>query len=294
MGREVKRVALDFDWPLDKVWGGYLNPFYKQCIDCPDCEGTGSSPEAKALGDRWYGNAPFKPEDRGSAPFTPDHPHIWALANRNVRSGWTPDVRREAERLCAHFNSGWSHHLNADDVAALVAANRLYDLTSTWTAGKGWQPKEPPYHPTPQEVNDWSLSGIGHDSINRWTVVEAECKRLGCSTTCARCEGEGSLWPTPAIKQAAEDWKDTEPPTGDGWQVWETVSEGSPITPVFATREDLIDYLVENGDLWDQKRHEGGWSRENAERFVRTAWAPSGLSIGGQFYTSREIPASVE
>ena len=26
-----------------------------------------------------------------------------------------------------------------------------------------------------------------------------------------------------------------EPPIGDGWQVWETVSEGSPVTPVFAT-----------------------------------------------------------
>ena len=40
MGREIKRVALDFDWPLDKVWGGYKNPFYRQCIDCPECGGT--------------------------------------------------------------------------------------------------------------------------------------------------------------------------------------------------------------------------------------------------------------
>ncbi|MBV9688383.1 MAG: hypothetical protein JO202_01610 [Ktedonobacteraceae bacterium] len=24
MGREVKRVPLDFDWPLDTIWSGYL------------------------------------------------------------------------------------------------------------------------------------------------------------------------------------------------------------------------------------------------------------------------------
>jgi hypothetical protein len=23
MGREIKRVPLDFDWPLDKVWHGF-------------------------------------------------------------------------------------------------------------------------------------------------------------------------------------------------------------------------------------------------------------------------------
>jgi hypothetical protein len=27
MGRELKRVPLDFDCPLNKVWKGYINPF---------------------------------------------------------------------------------------------------------------------------------------------------------------------------------------------------------------------------------------------------------------------------
>lgn len=39
MGREVKRVALDFHWPIKKTWKGYLNPHYRKC---PDCE-TGST-----------------------------------------------------------------------------------------------------------------------------------------------------------------------------------------------------------------------------------------------------------
>lgn len=29
MGREIKRVPLDFAWPLDEVWDGFLNPLYK-------------------------------------------------------------------------------------------------------------------------------------------------------------------------------------------------------------------------------------------------------------------------
>ncbi len=34
MGRELRRVPLDFDWPIDKTWDGYLNPHYAECSDC--------------------------------------------------------------------------------------------------------------------------------------------------------------------------------------------------------------------------------------------------------------------
>lgn len=36
MGREVKRVPLDFDYPLNKVWYGYLIRFC--CDDCDSCK----------------------------------------------------------------------------------------------------------------------------------------------------------------------------------------------------------------------------------------------------------------
>jgi hypothetical protein len=43
-------------------------------------------------------------------------------------------------------------------------------------------------------------------------------------------------------------------PTEATWyQLYETVSQGTPITPPFATQEELINYLVENGDFWYQK-----------------------------------------
>ncbi len=43
----------------------------------------------------------------------------------------------------------------------------------------------------------------------------------------------------PEIQKQAEDWTDTEPPTGDGYQLWETTSEGSLSSPV----RDLGDHV---------------------------------------------------
>lgn len=49
MGREIKRVAKDFNWLLKKVWKGYLNPYYRFSAQCPFCNGTGLNPETKKL-----------------------------------------------------------------------------------------------------------------------------------------------------------------------------------------------------------------------------------------------------
>ena len=82
-------------------------------------------------------------------------------------------------------------------------------------------------------------------------------------------------------------WTETE---RSGYAVYETVSEGTPVTPTFATKEGLIDYLVKNGDYWDQSRGVGGWNRANAEAFVEREWAPSGVFnvATGEFKTARE------
>jgi hypothetical protein len=60
-----------------------------------------------------------------------------------------------------------------------------------------------------------------------------------------------------------------------GYAVYETVSEGTPVTPTFATKEELIDHLVKHGDAWDERRGSGGWKRENAESFVERGSAVS-------------------
>ena len=55
------------------------------------------------------------------------------------------------------------------------------------------------------------------------------------------------------------------------FQAYETVSEGTPISPPFATEAELVDWLVTNKDYWNQ----GPRTRANAEAFVKMGWAPS-------------------
>jgi len=84
-------------------------------------------------------------------------------------------------------------------------------------------------------------------------------------------------------------------PEGEGWQLWQTVSDG-PISPVFATADELIDWMCQpvpkqtqdkrsyvSGNRaypdmpWDQ-----GWRREIAEPFVKCCgWAPSMVVANG-------------
>ena len=283
MGREVKRVPLDFEWPIDKVWKGYLNPFYQYSKPCPFCEGSGSSPEAKVMSDQWYGNAPFNPEDRGSIPYLPDDPIIVAQATRKTvqepayYGRGDAAIKRECERLCGLFNKAWSHHLNEGDVDALIKAKRLTDFTHTWKKGNGWIKNVPESIPMAKQVNDWSLSGMGHDSINQWVVVSAECKKLGVSERCAHCKGEGTLWLSKEYRKKCDAWEREEPPQGDGWQVWETVSEGSPISPVFSTPEALAKHMTTTRWGGDQ-----GTSYENWMKFIVGAgWCMSMVMDNG-------------
>ncbi len=65
------------------------------------------------------------------------------------------------------------------------------------------------------------------------------------------------------------------------FQVYETVSEGTPVTPPFATEEELARYLSQYGDFWDQRRRaEGRYlpplpTYERALAFVKSGYAPS-------------------
>lgn len=81
----------------------------------------------------------------------------------------------------------------------------------------------------------------------------------------------------PDPKYYRPKWDDAE---ATWWQVYQTVSEGTPVTPAFATAEELIDYLATHGDFWDQKRGNGPWGRAAAEKFVRSGWAPSLVVTG--------------
>jgi hypothetical protein len=61
----------------------------------------------------------------------------------------------------------------------------------------------------------------------------------------------------------------TEEPTW--FQAYENVSEGTPVSPPFETKDELIDWVAANGlkGLWEHM------TREQAERFVSASYGPS-------------------
>jgi len=275
MGREVRRVPLEFDWPTDKVWEGFLSPERLDGDDCPDCKG-GYSPHARHLFDLWYGYVPFDPVSTGSTPLRPDSPAVRAFAERNVSRA--PEfygtgefaIVGEARRLTRLWNGQWSHHLSQNDVNALIDAGRLRDLTHTWSdETRRLEQFEPPIVPTAEQVNEWSLFGMGHDAINASVVIRSRCKREVVEATCPTCEGHGSVEVYPGQRAEAEAWEPTDPPEGEGWQLWETVTEGSPISPVFDSADGLAAWMS------DPDRGRNWVPMETARKFIDDGWAPT-------------------
>ncbi len=285
-------MPLDFTWPLNKPWHGFINQHYSAHIDCPHCK-NGYSKEYTKLETLWYSHlgGGFTPEMRGSVPYSPSDPLIQAIIGRKLgrlntselsfysdcgRYTMQQAIDQEARRMCDIYNSSWSHHLNQQDVDALIKAGRLMDFTHTWTKGKGWQKKRGKISVTPKQVNDWSLEGMAHDSCNCWAVIKAELKKLGQPSTCAHCKGSGHTWPDKKSKWRYDHWKSTNPPKGQGYQIWETVSEGSPISPVFKTPEELADWMAAPGNGWSTDQ---GTTREQWLKFIMgPGWAPSFVS----------------
>jgi hypothetical protein len=126
------------------------------------------------------------------------------------------------------------------------------------------------YHPMHDEdfetrLNEW-LEGY-----EKWKKGEHEAQKESWTEGLPYWEYDG---PPPNPYYYHPKWESAE-----WYQMYETVSEGTPVTPPFATKEELINYLVEHGDFWDQHRGAGGWDRANAEHFVGSGWAPSMVTV---------------
>lgn len=152
-----------------------------------------------------------------------------------------------------------------------VPPNWEHPKTKLYADGYGYQPM---YDRTfAAAVAEWKAGFAKWEEGNRPEDCEDEY-----------WEYEGA----PPEREYYRPWSDEE---ATWFQVWETVSEGTPVTPPFATREELVAHLVANGDDWDQKRGDGGWSRAAAEKFVGEGWAPSMISVtgsGGGIFTPRD------
>jgi len=216
LSKELKRVLLNFDWPIYIVWKGYFNPY--RPTNCKLCDGSGYNPETKKLSDDWYTH-----------------------------------LRNDGKE-------GWSKYLEQEDVQALIDANRLWDFTRIpltleqegivkkriASGENSWLPFNNGYIPSAKEVNEWSKRGFGHDSLNHHICVEARAKRLGFYGFCKLCKGKGHYWCDEKYEKLSEEWKPIDPPTGEGYQLWETTIDGSPISPVFKSLEKLCQWAAIN------------------------------------------------
>lgn len=222
MGREIKRVALDFDYPVNSmIWKGYHNPY--QALKCKPCGGSGYSPEWRELDRSWY-----------------DHE---GQGNR------------------------WCHAITQDEVDALWNKGRLRDFKD---------------RPTAKAVNKWAAgASLGHDAVNRWICVRARAKRLGYSEErCSTCGGSGELWPSDEYRDLCDNWQPVDPPAGDGYQLWSTTTEGTPMSPVFSQPEELARWLADTGaSIFGSQTA----TYEEWLRFARgPGWAPSMIAVDGR------------
>lgn len=224
MGREIRRVPLDFDCPLGTTWPGFLMPDELRPVVCPPCAGRGVTPTAQ-----WANSLVtlllMLGEHAAYRQGREMHPYLTHLMNR-------PDLQP------------------TPDAAALA---------------KGLTGRDPgPFGYT--ESDSWPLTR---------KIYAAAGLRLA-DMNCPACDGEGAV-PDPERRAAAEAWEPTEPPAGDGWQMWQTVSEGGPVSPVFPTAGALADWMA-SPEAGSERRN-----RDAALRFIEAGWAPSGAIVGGTF-----------
>ena len=59
------------------------------------------------------------------------------------------------------------------------------------------------------------------------------------------------------------------------YQIYETVSEGTPVSPKFATEDEMLQWLMEQGH-----------SEKAAKRFIEEGSVMSGLLVGGRVYSN--------
>lgn len=97
---------------------------------------------------------------------------------------------------------------------------------------------------------DWPMELIwpGYMAHVCTEEIEYATKKSG-EAGCELCRKAGKLAGLKFSKANCPGWS-IGPPEGDGWQLWETTTEGSAMSPVFKTPEELARWLVENNSSW--------------------------------------------
>ena len=236
MGREIRRVPVDFDWPLDKRWHGFLVPEGLHGEPCRDCN----------VGETWASR--------------------WLYILCSQIGMLATDVRdQEAGRPMHPWLAGnpYPAYIPGPDLHTAGTIPRVSaDILDLFVGITGRPAAE--------------IGGLFGRTIE-YDIYQAIGKAAGGEEwgQCPTCAGQGEHEKYPGQRAEREAWEPTDPPVGEGWQLWETVSEGSPISPVFPAKEGLVDWLCSPAYTWGAS---SPMTREQAEQFVDAGWAPSGFS----------------
>jgi hypothetical protein len=340
MGREVRRVPLDFDWPLKKVWKGYINPHSKECAWCRGRGDTKQAQRFDEFGRRLIIAADAsldRPEDYVPSPalrypedrdkFAQREPvwHRWSTNHTELPRWPFPDYDPvETLMTLSGLPADWLTPVEEHVIKMLASIEipvAFYEPVMSrysWEEVEGKRvrrtvldPLGGTYYPHPYLCWEDGIPDVGpkfHELVvalapkiklgtigddgSAYRIQEAIMKHVGIPYEveerswgpwevfqwgqCEQCGGGGL---DPECRDAYEAWEDYEPPKGDAYQIWETTSEGSPITPPFETPEELARWCVDN------KASTFGSETANYEtwlKFIRgPGWAPSMIGQEG-------------
>ena len=97
----VKRVPLDFGWPVGYAWHGYLNP-WPGPIECENCSGTGLNEECQKLFRNFRRWAPRLTEEEEAFAtkagisfdeLTQIHNRIWGEVDTQLIRSYLTEIR---------------------------------------------------------------------------------------------------------------------------------------------------------------------------------------------------------
>ena len=211
MGRELKRVPLDFDWPLKKRWDGYLNPYWKH--HCPEKDKT--CVMGNTAGKAWL-------------------EAILRLLLLAADDAECPEEYRK--------DRTWPHPYLQKMATAPQTQGEHDKETRCWTR----LPTLIPPTPDIAEIVQGLAGREGCSSSNLWAVSRRIISAAGLTEDWGVCPVCGGHAVHPDYLERYEAWEPTEPPEGEGYQLWETTSEGSPASPVFESLDKLCAWCEKN------------------------------------------------
>jgi hypothetical protein len=288
MGRKLMRVPLDFTWPLNKVWQGYLNEF--KADECHHCEGRCYGPKLWDITETWYAHRAGSEAKAWYNKLTQDEVDALCAEGRltEFTSTWngTQWVRDKPNPMAAVVNAwasgrGFGHDCINQHICIETRVKRVLGITKNdpdyhcqhcYGCGRLYQPQE----------GKFVFSVVEHFVHDEANIKEAEkgfsfdVKRLKegreAIEKMTRDGFPSTIHDQKLLQLAADMWQDKEPPTGPGFQLWETTSEGSPISPVFPTLDALCTWLEPNGSTFGSGRtSKANWLKMLGEDDIVTA-----------------------